>query len=97
MFDKICAFATVDVFKLAKAAGMVTEDIYSQEEEKALLDKDVVEVIREEHWLEDVFGAQSRLQSEAWAQKVSTTANWIFNTKDIRKKLFAEAKVTPKH
>ena len=62
-----------------------------------MLDKDVLEVIREEHWLEDVFGAQSRLPSDAWVQKVATTANWIFNTKDVRKKLFAESKVTMKH
>jgi len=56
-----------------------------------------VEALREDKWLEEVFEVQSRLQAQLWVQKVSTTANWIFNTADVRKKLFHEAEVTPRH
>ena len=45
--------------------------IYSETEEKSLVAKDVCEVIREEQWLEEVFGANSRMASDAWAQTVS--------------------------
>ena len=55
------------------------------------------EVVREEIWLEDVFGANSRLTSDVWADNVSKKANWIFDPKETRKKLFSEAKVTIKH
>ena len=97
MFDKICAFATCDVFKLAFLTGSVPANVYTEDEEKKLLKKDVVEVIREEQWLEEVYGAQSRLESSAWVAKVSREANWIFNPDQMRKKIFTEAGVTMRH
>ena len=96
VFDKICAFSTTDVFELALETG--TEDIYNADEKKKIGHKDVFETIREEIWLEDVFGAQSRMGSEAWVAKVKLpAANWIFNSEAIRQKVFAEAKITPRH
>ena len=61
------------------------------------MQKDVIEVVREEQWLEAVFGAQSRLESAAWVAKVSKDANWIFNSDQMRRKIFAEAGVTMRH
>ena len=59
--------------------------------------EDIFETIREEVWLEEVFGAQSRLESDAWVDKVKGTANWIFDATATRRKIFAEAKITIKH
>ena len=59
--------------------------------------KDVFETIREEVWLEEVFGAQSRLENDAWVDKVAKSANWIFDSAATRRKIFAEAKVTIRH
>jgi len=55
------------------------------------------ETLREDKWLEEVFGPQSRLKNDEWVHKVSTSANWIFNVQDMRKRLFAEAKLTIRH
>ena len=84
----------MDVFKWAVDAGMTTVT-YSDEDCNKL--KDVIEPLREDKWLEDVFDVQSRLPADNWVQKVSTVGNWIFNSVDTRKKLFAEAELTKKH
>ena len=97
VFTKICEFVTVDAFKLAVETGCADTPIYSSDEEKALMNQDTIEVVREEIWLEDVFGANSRLTSDVWADNVSKKANWIFDPKETRKKLFSEAKLTIKH
>ena len=95
VFDKVCAFATADVFGFAHEAGMLATPLYSADEAKQLLD--VCEILREDHWLEQVYGANSRLQSDDWVQKVSTTANWIFNPSHMRHRLFELAQVAKRH
>jgi hypothetical protein len=68
------------------------------EEVSDLVKEDNVEAIREDQFLEEVYGAQSRLDNEAWVKVVaSKKANWIFNAKDFRVKLFAQAGVTKRH
>ena len=89
MFDKVCAFVTIDVFKMALDAGIVESNIYTEEECSTLQSSDVIENVREEQFLEEVFGAASRLMSDAWAQRVATQAKWIFNANDMRKKIFS--------
>ena len=57
VFLKVCQFSTTDVFKLVVSTGQESAAIYSEDEESTLLDNDsVVEIIREEQWLEEVFG-----------------------------------------
>ena len=91
---KVCEFATTDVFKFAVDAGFTTVT-YTDDEQESL--KEAFEPLKEDKWLEDVYDVQSRLQSDAWVQKVSTVGNWIFNSDDTRKKLFAEASLTARH
>ena len=97
VFDKMCSFVTKDVFDLAKMTGSVENHVYTEDEMSQIAHKDVFEVIREEVWLEEVFGAQSRLENDIWVDKVSKVANWIFDAATIRKKIFNEAKVTMRH
>ena len=73
----------------------MTDVEYTDDECEKL--KEAIEPLREDKWLEEVFGVVSRLKSDLWAEKVSTTANWIFNCSETRKKLFHEAEVTPRH
>lgn len=94
VFDKICAFSTIDVFQFAKESGFA-EELYSAADGSKLMD--AVEIIREDKWLEQVFGVQSRLKSDLWVKQVSTVANWIFNTDQVRKELFSEAGIDSRH
>ena len=80
VFDKMCSLVTMDVFKLALMTGSVSEHVYTEDEMSRIAHKDVFETIREEVWLEEVFGAQSRLENDAWVDKVSKSANWIFDS-----------------
>lgn len=97
VFDKLVRFATVDVFALAEATGSVSPKIYSEEEEQSLIDGDLVEGLREDGFLETVFGSNSRVSSDAWVQKVLQEANYIFNCSEMRKRIFSEAKVSMRH
>ena len=96
VFTKICEFVSKDVMDLASRLDGAAH-VYTEDEIQKLVHEDTVVILREDQWLEEVFGANSRLQNAAWVQQVSTTANWIFDAKKIRQKLFTAAEVTAKH
>ena len=73
------------------------ENVYSEDEVAKLISEDTTEILREDQWLEEVFGAQSRLQNDEWVAKVSKEANWIFDADKLRKKMFAAAEVAMRH
>ena len=83
-----------DVFTAGAQIGGI-ETIYSDDDINAL--KDQIEALREDVFLEDVFGVQSRLENEEWLDAVSKKAVWIFNAGTVRKKLFELASVEDKH
>ena len=60
--------------------GSVSEHVYTKDEMSRIAHEDVFEEIREDVWLEDVFGVCSRLDNEVWVDKVSKSANWIFDS-----------------
>jgi len=87
--NKMCHFVTSDIFSLAHATSGTTQ-IYSQAELDSLTKESNIEILREDVWLDEVYGAQSSLTSETWVKKVSSkTARWIFDPKELRNKLFA--------
>ena len=92
VFTKIASLVTKDIFDLTKACGETTIE-YSTADIKKILDEDNLETLREEHWLEDVYGAQSRLANDQWLAKVSHEGNWIFRPKEMRVRIFAQADV----
>ena len=92
VLGKIACLVTKDIFNLAKVCGETTIE-YSTADIEKLLSKDNLEVLGEEHWLEDVYGAQSRLYNDAWLAKVSNEGKWIFDSKDMRRRIFAQAGV----
>ena len=93
VFLKLCKLVTTDIFELANLNGGVSI-IYSESECKDLCGKQNIEELREDDWLEAVYGAQSRLTNDQWLEKVTDKkgkASWIFNPKELRNKLFAQA------
>lgn len=56
MFQKICEFATTDVFNNAEATG-AAEAVYDTKECKDLISEDNIVILREDLWLEEVYGA----------------------------------------
>ena len=42
---------------------------YSSADIKSLVNEENLEILREENWLEDVYGAQSRLANHMWLEK----------------------------
>ena len=97
VFQKLCKLVTVDLFVLANANGGVSL-IYNDEEGNKLVKKQSIEELREDIWLEEVYGAQSRLTNDAWLAKVADKkASWIFEPKALRTKLFEMAKISPRH
>jgi len=96
MFQKLCELVTKDVFKFA-TEHVGAGSIYSEDEVKKLFDQGVVEVIREDMWLEEVYGSQSRLDNAVWVERVTKKAKWIYEPSEMRKKLFAEAGIQIRH
>lgn len=94
IFKKICEFVTKDVFELTASIDGGIESPYPTQTVSKLLDTETMEIVREEQWLEEVYGAQSRLDNEVWLEKVTKTAKWIYIAKDLRKKLFEVANVS---
>ena len=93
IFQKICEFVTKDIFELTVAIDGGVDAPYPAQDVSKVLDKENIEIVREEQWLEEVYGAQSRLDNEIWLEKVTKSAKWIYIAKDMRKKLFETANV----
>ena len=77
IFLKLCAMASWEFFELAYQYGGV-DQIYTDDEITSL--KEQVETIREDQYLEDVYGSISKLDNEPWLAKNSKEAAWVFNT-----------------
>jgi len=89
-FKKMCALATTELFDFSHL-----KISYSAGDRKEI--EDSVEILLEEKWLEDMYGASSTLQNDAWMEKIQKEGKWIFDSADVRARLFAEAKVAVKH
>ena len=94
VFDKICAMCCWEMFTSGAQIGGI-ESIYSDDDSNGL--KEQVEALREDVFLEEVFGVQSRLDNAEWLDAVSKKANWVFNPVQLRKKLFELASLEDKH
>ena len=95
-FYKMCSFVTKDIVQM----GVLTEEfsnMYTDDEFEKLESNDALEIVKEDQWLEEVYGAQSRLDNDEWLSKVQKDGNWIFDAKELRKRLFAAAEVEYKN
>lgn len=64
-----------------------------------MLDDELYDILREDEWLDCVFGNDSRLDNEKWLTKVSTEPNakWLLEPLELRQKVLTSAKVDKKH
>ena len=90
----MCGLASWELFAIANQTGSV-DTIYEDSQCELLREK--VEDLREEHLLEDIFGVNSRMENADWLEAVSKKANWVFNTTQLRKKLFELASLVENH
>lgn len=58
---------------------------------------DCEEILREDKFLEDVYGAKSKLDNDVWLEAITKDGKWVFNAAELRKRLFDEAKVEVQH
>ena len=91
VFKKICQLATTELFDFSHVKNIS----YDAGERKKL--ESAIEAIREDKWLEDMYGAASTLQNAKWVEQVTNAGKWIFDSAELRKRLFEESGVQAKH
>lgn len=83
----MCEFVTKDVFfEFTRIHGL--ERKYGKSDLDAI-SKEQIDILREDGYLDDVFGANSRLEYEAWIANTTTNAPYMFNAKELRNKVLA--------
>ena len=87
IFEKMCLFVTVDLFRLADELAGIS-NIYTEEEDKI---RGAIEDVREDMFLEEVYGKNARLENAPWLKTVSTKSKWIFDSRELRLKCFEAA------
>ena len=91
-FAKMCLLVTKDVHQVGVLTGEFSA-IYDDDTLNKLGEQDGLEAVAEDQWLEDVYGAHSRLENTEWVQRVVKEGKWIFNAKDLRKRVFEQQEV----
>ena len=73
-------------------------NIYNESETAKLVNTNNIDELREDDWLDNLFGVQSRLPNDTWLTKVQEkNANWVYDPKQLRAKLFAQASIQARH
>ena len=90
VFEKICTFATNDVFMFSQQAGMLSKAVYTQEEIGKLIN--CIDELKES-WIDPIYGDSNKLESNMWVQRVIRDANWIFSSAAVRTRLFQLAEI----
>ena len=92
----MCQLVTADIFELATQHSNVSS-IYTEDEVEDMTKEDTMMTMREDSFLEEVYGAASRLDKDQWLAKVSKVTKWLLDARDLRKKVLDTASVNPRH
>ena len=92
VFRKLCGLASFELFSLHNEQ---VGAIYTEYEIEQI--KEAVEVVREDQYLEDVFGARTSLDKEDWLEKMVNEAKWAFSSTQLRQRLLDVAGIVPRH
>ena len=68
---------------------------YTEEECDRL--REQVEDLREDQYLEDVFGMTGYLETEDWMKVMCKKGKWIFDSTEVRKRIFKLAEIEVRH
>ena len=90
IFEKLCLLSTVHLFEFARDFTGV-DCPYSDDDLRKL--KDAHEGVREDKFLDEVYGNQSKLDNDPWLKGVSTKSSWVFDSKQLRQRVFEVAGV----
>lgn len=72
--------------------------VYTPVECKNLVSDDNLDFIREDIWLESIYGAHSRLENQQWLEKiVEPGSSWILEPSRLRRELFKQANIVARH
>ena len=93
-FDAMCSVVCWDLFTATIQLG-IFDELYDAATIEKL--KDQVYTLREEHFIEDVYGAHSKLEYKEFLEAIYLRASWVFSASEIRSKLFELANVEIKH
>ena len=55
------------------------------------------ETLREDQYLEDVYGSNSRLSNDEWLTQMTQKAKWLFDSAELRQRILKEADIEAKH
>ena len=55
--------------------------------------KDQVEDVREDQYLEDLYGMKSYMDTEDWMKKMVEDGKWVFDSAQLRKRLLEAAEI----
>jgi len=93
VFEKMCLLSTVHLFEWAKEfTGM---DCPFEDDFDKL--RECHEDLREDRFLDEVYGqSQSKLDNDVWLKAICDKSKWIFISKEIRKAVFEQTKVSYK-
>lgn len=98
VFNKMCDLVTKDVFgELSRIAGH--ETLY-EEHELQKLNSDVYDLIREDGddaFLDAVFGSNSFLEHDVWADMCAKHGAYLFNAVALRKRVLKDAELEFKY
>ena len=59
--------------------------------------KEQVETVREDQFVEDIYGINSKLANAEWLEAITTKAAYIFDTAEMRNRLLKAADIEAKH
>ena len=91
VFAKLCGLACFELFICQNDVP----ELYTEEECEEM--KEQVDLIREDQFLDDVFGYDSTLDNALWLEKMCKEAAWVFDSAQLRKRLLEAASIEEKH
>lgn len=83
----MCALVTTEFFEFAEQQ-MTIKNPYVAEKTRL---EEVNHDVREDVFLDAVFGKESRMTHDDWCASVVENATWIFDSDKLRKKIFETA------
>jgi len=89
IFEKMCLLVTVHLFEFMKETLNMENDWESIEDKLCAAH----EKVREDMFLDEVFGSNSKMANEPFLEAVSKKTMWVFNSNDLRRKVFEAAEV----
>ena len=89
VFQKLVELATVEVFTWCY--DITQYECPFEEHFDAL--RSCHEDLREDRFLEDIFGTNTKLDNDPYMKNLCEKSSWIFSAKEMRKEVFKQAEV----